>query len=83
MVDPLIDSLRRAVAAAPDDGALRLHLADLELADGQCAAAIATISVESFSIHALTLDGEGDRPSANSSPTAATYGQRTVTRTWQ
>lgn len=43
MADSVIDALRRAVQAAPDDTALRLHLAEMELADGQTAAAIASI----------------------------------------
>jgi len=43
MSNPVIDSLRRAVEAAPTDNALRLHLAELELVDGQTQSAIATI----------------------------------------
>ncbi len=41
MTDALIDSMRRAVQAAPDDARLRLHLAELLLADGQAQAAVA------------------------------------------
>ncbi|MBK8867363.1 MAG: tetratricopeptide repeat protein [Actinomycetales bacterium] len=47
MTNPLIASLTRAVDAAPDDVALRVHLAELLLADGlqdealaHCAAAL-------------------------------------------
>jgi AAA+ superfamily predicted ATPase len=41
---PLIESLRRAVAAAPDDVALRLHLGDQLLAAGNESEAIAEIA---------------------------------------
>jgi SpoVK/Ycf46/Vps4 family AAA+-type ATPase len=41
MTDPLIDSLRRAVDSAPDDTALRLHLAELLLSAGKVDDAIA------------------------------------------
>src|SRR4051812_2138176 len=41
MTDPLIDSLRRAVDGAPDDVALRLHLAELLLSAGNVDDAIA------------------------------------------
>jgi SpoVK/Ycf46/Vps4 family AAA+-type ATPase len=41
VTDALIDSMRRAVQAAPDDARLRLHLAELLLADGQSQAAVA------------------------------------------
>jgi SpoVK/Ycf46/Vps4 family AAA+-type ATPase len=41
MTDPLIDSLRRAVDGAPDDVALRLHLAELLLSAGKVDDAIA------------------------------------------
>jgi SpoVK/Ycf46/Vps4 family AAA+-type ATPase len=41
VTDALIDSMRRAVQAAPDDARLRLHLAELLLADGQAQAAVA------------------------------------------
>ncbi|WP_257477952.1 ATP-binding protein [Acidipropionibacterium jensenii] len=40
-MNPLIESLRRAVEAAPDDVPLRLHLAGLLLDEGDAAAAIA------------------------------------------
>lgn len=40
MTNPLIESLSRAVESAPDDVPLRLHLADLLIADGQQDAAI-------------------------------------------
>lgn len=40
MTNPLIASLTRAVEAAPDDVALRLHLAELLLADGDVDAAV-------------------------------------------
>lgn len=40
-MNPLIESLRRAVEAAPDDVPLRLHLAGLLLEEGDAAAAIA------------------------------------------
>ncbi|MGW2417674.1 ATP-binding protein [Streptomyces sp. NPDC001709] len=42
---PLIHSLRTAVAAAPADVPLRLHLADLLLSEGQSDAAIAEVAV--------------------------------------
>jgi AAA+ superfamily predicted ATPase len=42
--DPIIDSLRRALGAAPDDVVLRLHLAQTLLAAGDPAAAIAEAS---------------------------------------
>ncbi|MYR58209.1 tetratricopeptide repeat protein, partial [Streptomyces sp. SID625] len=38
---PLIQSLRSAVAAAPADVPLRLHLAELLLGAGRCDAAVA------------------------------------------
>ena len=38
--NPLIDSLSRAVDAAPDDVTLRVHLAELLLGDGQQDAAV-------------------------------------------
>jgi SpoVK/Ycf46/Vps4 family AAA+-type ATPase len=41
MTDPLIDSLRRAVDASPDDARLRLHLAELLLEAGEVDDAIA------------------------------------------
>lgn len=41
MPNPLIDSLLKAVAASPDDVPLRLHLAELLLADGRTGEAIA------------------------------------------
>lgn len=44
MSNPVISALRRAVEASPNDVALRLHLANLELADGQREAAIANLS---------------------------------------
>jgi len=40
MSDPVIESLRRAVAAAPDDVALRLHLAHLLVDAGRAAEAV-------------------------------------------
>ncbi len=40
MTNPLLESLRRAVESAPDDVPLRLHLAELLIADGQQDAAI-------------------------------------------
>ncbi|MEI2826440.1 MAG: tetratricopeptide repeat protein [Dermatophilaceae bacterium] len=40
MTNPLIASLTRAVEAAPDDVALRLHLAELLLAEGDVDAAV-------------------------------------------
>lgn len=43
--DPLLDSLRRAVAAVPDDVSLRLHLAEQLAAGGQTAEAIAEVAV--------------------------------------
>lgn len=39
-MNPLIDSIRRAVEAAPDDVPLRLHLASLLIDEGDAAAAI-------------------------------------------
>jgi len=42
MADSIVDALRRAVQAAPDDIDLRLHLAEMELADGQTDGAIAS-----------------------------------------
>jgi SpoVK/Ycf46/Vps4 family AAA+-type ATPase len=41
VTDPLLDSIRRAVEAAPQDLPLRLHLAELLVADGQHAQAVA------------------------------------------
>ncbi len=41
MINPLLDALGRAVAAAPTDLDLRLHLADLLLADGRLDEALA------------------------------------------
>ena len=77
--DDAIASLRRAVAALPDDLELRLHLAELELADGQRDAAIATISqalalapdntrVREFLARALTTPSI---PPASPTPTPA------------
>jgi len=40
VTNPLLESLRRAVESAPDDVPLRLHLAELLIADGQQDAAI-------------------------------------------
>jgi AAA+ superfamily predicted ATPase len=45
MTSPLIESLRRAVAAAPHDIALRLHLAEQLLAAGDRDGAVATAAV--------------------------------------
>ena len=45
MSNPLLDSLHRAVAAAPEDVALRLHLAELLLTDGQPDAAVEHVAV--------------------------------------
>ncbi|MBW1600432.1 26S protease regulatory subunit [Streptomyces sp. JJ38] len=42
---PLIQSLRGAVAAAPDDVPLRLHLAELLLAAGRASEAVAEVAV--------------------------------------
>ncbi|MET9146004.1 tetratricopeptide repeat protein [Streptomyces sp. NPDC004042] len=42
---PLIQSLRSAVAAAPADVPLRLHLAELLLGAGRCDAAVAEVAV--------------------------------------
>ncbi|HEX2904997.1 MAG TPA: ATP-binding protein [Jatrophihabitans sp.] len=44
MTQPLIESLRRAVAASPTDLPLRLHLAELLLAAGDSAAAVAEVA---------------------------------------
>ena len=44
MTNPLIASLTRAVEAAPDVVALRLHLAELLLADGDVDAAVGPVS---------------------------------------
>ncbi len=41
MTDPLLDSIRRAVEAAPDDLPLRLHLVELLLAHAQAGEAVA------------------------------------------
>ncbi|HYP45393.1 MAG TPA: ATP-binding protein [Propionibacteriaceae bacterium] len=43
--DPVLDSLRRAVAAQPDDVALRLHLAALLLSAGRTDEAVAACAV--------------------------------------
>ncbi|MEP6797326.1 MAG: tetratricopeptide repeat protein, partial [Lapillicoccus sp.] len=45
MTNPLIQSLTRAVQAAPEDVPLRLHLAELLVADGQQDAAITHCAV--------------------------------------
>ena len=70
MPNPLIDSLLKAVAASPDDVPLRLHLADLLLAEGRLGEAIAQAA------SALQADpGNGDAQAlmarALASPTAA------------
>jgi SpoVK/Ycf46/Vps4 family AAA+-type ATPase len=43
--DPIIDSLERAVAAAPDDATLRLHLAELLVSAGRGGDAVAHLAV--------------------------------------
>jgi SpoVK/Ycf46/Vps4 family AAA+-type ATPase len=76
---PLIDSLRKAVDAAPQDVPLRLHLAGLLLDAGATAEAIShlglVLAAEPTSAAALELMqravGGGIRPPAQSAPDAA------------
>jgi len=74
MSDPIIDSLRRAVEAAPNDLALRLHLAERELADGQTQAAITSISTVlavdagNASAQALMMRAIGGAPVPTAAP---------------
>jgi SpoVK/Ycf46/Vps4 family AAA+-type ATPase len=80
MTDPLIDSLRRAVDGAPDDVALRLHLAELLLSAGkvddaiaQCATALskdpASAPARALMVRAMTpgqpAPAEPDAPAAD------------------
>jgi SpoVK/Ycf46/Vps4 family AAA+-type ATPase len=68
--DPLLDSIRRAVQAAPGDHPLRLHLAELLLADGQSGAAVgecATVLAQdpaNAAARALMLSAMGTPPAA-------------------
>ena len=73
MNEPLIESLRRAVAANPGDLTLRLHLAELLLQAGDSAGAVseaaATLAVEPGNPAAQQLMARAlGRPSARSQP---------------
>jgi hypothetical protein len=75
-VNPLIESLRRAVEAAPEDVPLRLHLAGLLLDEGDAAAAIAECgqalvtdpnSAEARALMGRALGGTASSPSQTTS----------------
>lgn len=75
MPNPLIDSLLKAVAASPDDVPLRLHLAELLLAEGRTGEAIAqaatALQADPASASAQALMGRaltGAAPSPSSTP---------------
>lgn len=70
---PLIRSLRAAVAAAPEDVALRLHFAELLLAEGRHDEAVAQVAValqhapgdeavRALMVRAMQLPAAGTRP---------------------
>ncbi|MCL2465061.1 MAG: tetratricopeptide repeat protein, partial [Micrococcales bacterium] len=71
----LVDALRRAVAAAPDDAELRLHLADVLLAAGRNAEAVteaaAVLQRDATNPRARELMGRALTPAAASSPSPA------------
>ncbi|QIK73612.1 AAA family ATPase [Propioniciclava coleopterorum] len=78
MPNPLIDSLLKAVAASPHDVPLRLHLADLLLAEGRSGEAIAQAAYAlqtdptSAEAQALMARALGGSPSAQAAPDAPT-----------
>lgn len=78
MSDPVIESLSRAVEAAPDDVPLRLHLAELLIGAGRGDEAVghaaAALAVDPASTRARELMSQALAPPAAEDPAAAAAG---------